>query len=260
MTSKIFPRVSTFQDALAHIKKEVPGLSHQNRFGFQILFKKLQGNGVIQEPPESVYLLCQGLTLPPVTLQTSPIRFDEGPFFNRPKGIDVGGDALSFEFVLDVDLRVREFFESWMGVVFDINSASMTFPDVYTHDILVYTLDKFDQPRHVTRLQDAYPRNVSMVQYNQASSEAASLTVTFTYHRIDSWSLADMAVEDVDQRMYQLGYRQLKKGEFPAPDGFDASKLQSSNRGYVNKAINFFASLNPTVYNVVTKVQHKIKI
>lgn len=260
--TRISPPVKTFQQSLAELIKNVPDLSRQNRFGFQILFKRLHTNVPIQEPPESVYLLCQGIGLPPIGLVTKQLRWDEGPYFNRPQGIDVGGDALAFEFMLDVDMRTKEFFESWINTIFDTEFALLSFPDVYMHDILLYTLDKFDQPRHVVKLIDAFPRSMSMISYNQASGEPASFTVTFTYHQLESWSMSDMIIEDPDDRFWRTGYRKLDKGEFPAPAGFDPTKITGGSRaaGYVEKAINFFASLNPTVYNIATKLSHKIRV
>lgn len=255
---KMKPVVKSFQQTLGELKRHVEDLSHSNRFGFQVMFKRLNVAIPISEPPESVYLLCQGVNLPPVGLVTRQMRWDEGPFFSRPQGIDVGGEGLAFEFMLDIDLRAKEFFESWINVIFDVKDATVQFPEIYMHDILIYTLDMQDNPRHVVLLKDAFPRNISMVSYNQsANSTPASITVTFSYHQIETWSLEDM-VYDLDPesaRGQHLGYRQMESGSFPAPEGFDASKLQSSSRGYVDKAINFFASLNPTVYNIAVNVQ-----
>jgi hypothetical protein len=246
------PRERSYQQSLGELAKHASSLAQSDRFGFEVRFNRMRASqALIEEPPPAIYLLCQGINLPPVTLMMKQLRWDHGPFFNRPQGIDYGGEGLAIEFVLDVELTAKTFFESWINVIFDANNASLSFPELYMHEIRLYNLDMMDTPRHVVVLKDAFPRSLSMINFSQGGmNTAASFTVTFTYHHIETYTMPAAPLGEED---YRRGYRQLAEGEFPAPDGYDFSSTQSNRSKaarYLDRAISFFASLNPTVYNI----------
>ena len=202
----------------------------QDRFGFEIIFNRLKtSKDIITDPPEAVYLLCQAISLPPTNLVTKQLRWDEGSFFNRPQGIDVGGEGLPIDFMLDSDMAVKSFFDAWMSLIFNRNDATVPFPELYMHQINLYSLDLRDNIRHVVVLKDAFPRSMSMVSFAQGNPNTpASLTVTFSYHHVETYS--DLAFAD--------------------DKAFDLGKFARNSTAYLQKAASFFASMNPTVYNI----------
>lgn len=234
--------VKTVQESLGEFLKHAGQLAHGDRYGFEIRFRKKSSSFPLNETPEAVYLLCQGVNFPPTSLLTKQMRWDEGPLFNRPQGIDVGGDAITFDFTLDVDMMAREFFESWINLIFNVDDATVRFPETYMHDVYIYNLDVQDNPRQVVQLIDAYPRNIAMVPFSAASSNApATLNVTFTYHKVKTYQLG---------HLYQKDRSRL--GALSDQLGFDWAKF-SNPELYLQKAIGYFASQNPTVYNIYDK-------
>lgn len=234
--------VKTVQQSLGEFRRHAGQLAHSDRYGFEIRFKKRNTSFPLIEPPEAVYLLCQGINFPPIALQTKQMRWDEGPFFNRPQGIDVGGEAITFDFTLDVDLTARQFFEAWVNLIFNADDATVRFPETYMHDIYIYNLDVQDNPRQVVQLIDAYPRIVAMVPFSATGSNTpATLNVTFTYHTVKTYQLGHLWEKD-----------RSRAGSLLDRLGFDFSKF-SNPEAYLQKALGYFASLNPTVYNIYAK-------
>lgn len=255
---KELPVKYTFQQALQNLPQQ---LALQDRFGILIEFKH---TNFIPAPPESLYVFCQSISLPPTTLAMKQLRWDEGPFFSRPQGIDFGGEGIAVDFILDSDMLIKHFFDAWINVIFDTGSASMTFPEHYMHKIYLFNLDSMDNMRYIIELDDAFPRSLGMVSFTQAGQNTpASLTVTFTFHQMYV-HLGEDAAELLKKYKPGGGVRNMEEGEFPGKvineewyqGGWDPNdpRVGRQDSSLMKKAISFFASLNPTAYNILQNV------
>ena len=277
---KELPRF-TYQEALHRLPQQ---LAMQDRFGIWIAFKNpgiiSHLNGQVQAP-DPVFILAQSVNMPQTTIVSKQMRWDEGPMFSRPQGIDFGGEGIAIDFILDSEMVVKEFFEMWARVAFNQDDATVQFPSLYLHDVYIYNTDSQDNPRHIVKLEDAFPRNISMVSFNQgAHNTPASLTVTFTFHRMrtghgdnydnilrQGWTPTGVQEMEAQQSNGELtlgGMRKIEDGEFPGRQinnefyqgGWDPEdpRIKSADRSLLGKALSFFTSLNPTVFNVATKI------
>lgn len=170
------------RDSMQFIRSKFPKeLAMANRFGIEI------HGGVLQRfgwPPalESINVLCQEATLPQTGLTLKQMRWDEGPFFHRPQGIDLATETLAFTFLLDGNMLMKQFFEAWILYIWDMKKNSLKFPSDYLADIDIYTLDSADFVRNKTTVKGAFPRNISIVSLSQQSATPLNITVSFAFH------------------------------------------------------------------------------
>jgi hypothetical protein len=116
--------------------------------------------------------------------------------------VDYGGESITLSFLVDRSMRVKNFFDKWMRGIVDPNTYNLTYQkDVnkgYTVDMLINQLDEQDNITYSIKLEDAFPRNIGMMDLNMASQNTPhKLNVTFAYRR---WRYGSEVTNNISQR------------------------------------------------------------
>lgn len=134
---------------------------------------------------EDLSLMCEGTTLPQVSVGIRPLRIF-GPAHHRPHSIEFGGEGLPFTFLVDQQMTQKKFFDAWITSIVNFNDFTVNLNDNYKTVIKVYQLDNAGNPVYGIELAEAFPRSVNMIELNHSMRDTFHrCTVTFTYRR---WS------------------------------------------------------------------------
>lgn len=99
-------------------------------------------------------------------------------------------DTCAITFRCFGDMGEKLFFDKWAHSIFNFASGGMKFFDDYVSQIRIYQTDESGNRVYGVLLQNAYPTNVSSIDYAQADSDYTKVTVTFTLERIKPILLA----------------------------------------------------------------------
>jgi hypothetical protein len=173
------------------------GLARVNRFEIQInLPSGLQSSinfpqNITNENARLVSLFAEISNLPPVSLNVKPFKI-YGPVYQRPTGIDYGGDGLSMTFHVDRTMNVKRFFDDWIETVVNRDTFNVSYERDYVTKIVIKQLDEKDNTTYEIELEDAFPRSLSMMELNNsAQNQTHRLNVVFAYRR---WRRTDNPV------------------------------------------------------------------
>jgi hypothetical protein len=129
-------------------------------------------------------LLCTNATMPSRTLNTSPYRI-AGAAYKYPTQVQYSDVQLTF--IGDKFLRLRRFFEMWMGSIYNNQTGLFNFYKEYIGDIDIFQLGQFDETdrdsaTYGVRLREAFPTSIGEVNYDSGSQNGfVAINVTFAY-------------------------------------------------------------------------------
>jgi len=139
--------------------------------------------------PQTISLFCEHAELPGISFNTQAFRV-YGPTFERPTSISYGGENMTLQFLVDQEFSVKQYFDSWVGLIADPIKYQFNYPDKYLSSGIVITQlkhrdialqDSGDIGVYSVRLIDAYPKFVVPMTVNGGDREMHRLSVTFTY-------------------------------------------------------------------------------
>lgn len=171
--------------SLSKFKSQVlgKGLARSNRF--EVLILPPQGLRANRNSSDTVSLLCEQASFPMLSINTKPFRI-YGPSYQRPTGIEYGGEGLPFTFHVDREMKVKNFFDEWMQLIVNKDTFNVTYQREYITDITIKQLDEADNVTYTAVLKDAFPRNMNLMDLNHSSqSQTHRLTVLFAYRKWD---------------------------------------------------------------------------
>ena len=119
-----------------------------------------------------------------------------GPSYQRPISSEYGGEGISFVFHVDRDMKVRKFFEDWMHLIVNPSTFTVGYQSSYTAEVLIRQLDEQENITHEVRLIDAFPRNLNLMDLNNASSETHRLNILFAYRYWENTGVGITPVSD----------------------------------------------------------------
>jgi hypothetical protein len=129
----------------------------------------------------SIY--CEVANFPTLTINTKQHQI-YGPAYQRPVGTDYGGDGISVTFLIDNDMNIKSFFESWMFSIVDKDSYNVNYQANYTTPIKISQLDSTNNITYSIQLIDAFPRTMSEMGLNSSATNSThKLTVVFAYRK-----------------------------------------------------------------------------
>jgi hypothetical protein len=158
------------------------GVARPNRF--EVTFPLPSGLSNSDEVPDNrlVCLFCESANLPSKTIGVKNQKI-YGPSYPRPFNSEYG-DTVSMTFLVDSEMDVKGFFDAWMNIIVDPYQYFVYYPDNYTVPITISQLDEEDNKTYSVTLEDAFPRNIALMDLSQSSQNSAhKLNVTFTYRR-----------------------------------------------------------------------------
>lgn len=157
------PSLNTFVTA---IKQK--SLARQNRFTVSIS----------KSTDNLVELFCEQALLPSLSFSSQPTRtYGE----QREVIYDRNFESISLTFLVDRQMKVKDYFDKWTNEMIDPYSRIVGFYDSYVRDISIITQDTKDNNTYIVVLREAYPKTISAVQLDHNSKDVMKLQVTFNY-------------------------------------------------------------------------------
>lgn len=164
-------------------------------FTSQILDKSLARTNrfeVIITPPFSlaafynslgVSLMVEQASLPMLNVATKPFKIF-GPSYQKPITSEYGGEGISLNFHIDRDMRLKKFFDDWMHAVVNPTTYTVGYQRDYIGTIEIHQLNEQDKITYSVILEEAFPRNMNLVDLNHtASNQTHRLNVLFAYRK-----------------------------------------------------------------------------
>lgn len=160
------------------------GLAKPNRFEILITVPNALSNAFSTTESKLVSLFCESTSLPPQFVGVRQQRI-YGPAYQRPYSVEYGGEGITMTFLLDQQMDVKAFFDSWVSKIIDPFQYFVYYPTTYlANTIEIHQLNDKNQYEYSIYLEDAFPRSVSLVELNNSTQNAINrLNVTFAYRR-----------------------------------------------------------------------------
>jgi hypothetical protein len=101
-------------------------------------------------------------------------------------------DAVTMTFLLTNDYYMKKYFDLWMELIVDSsgNHYKTAYKSEYTRDVEIHALNsKNENIGYGTKLEHAYPIQISQVELGEEQEGLMQVTVTWEY---DNWKLTHM--------------------------------------------------------------------
>lgn len=162
-----------------------------DRFRSQIFNQSLARNNrfeVFINPPAGlseygpvVSLLVEQASLPMLNVATKPFKIF-GPTYQRPYSIEYGGEGIALTFHVDRDMKVKKFFDDWVHYIINPDTFATNYQNNYIGTVEIRQLDEQENVTYAVRLNEAFPRNLNLMDLNNsASNQTHRLNVLFAY-------------------------------------------------------------------------------
>jgi len=130
-----------------------------------------------------ISLFCESTALPPQIIGVKQQRL-YGPVFQRPFGVEYGGEGLPMTFYLDQQMDIKAFFDAWISKIVDPKQFFVYYPRSYSVDIVLYQLNEQNNSTYSVVLESAFPRSITMVELNHSNQNQVSrLNVNFAFRK-----------------------------------------------------------------------------
>ena len=129
--------------------------------------------------PRDISLLAENVTLP--GRQISTIEYiAEKQTVKIPYGII--NEDVTASFLLTNDYYIKNMFDDWLKVCFDVENYRAKFKDDFAVDVVIQQLNEKNLPVYGVRLEKAFPTTVASITLdNNSESTVQKLSVTFSY-------------------------------------------------------------------------------
>ena len=163
------------------------GLAKPNRFEIQINLP----NAIASTPSaqqlgsqdRTISIACEISHLPQLTVHTKPYII-YGPAQQRVITSDYGGDNIDMTFLLDKDMYIKTFFDTWIHNIVYPNTFNVNYLENYASDILISQLDENDNIKYQAMLISAFPKIISPLTLDySATNQVHRMTVSFAYRK-----------------------------------------------------------------------------
>ena len=160
------------------------GLSKPNRFEILMTVPTALTDAFTIEEGKLVSLFCESTNLPPQFIGVRQQRI-YGPAYQRPYSVEYGGEGITMTFILDQQMDVKAFFDSWVSKIVDPFQYFVYYPTTYiAKTVEIHQLNDRNGYEYSIFLEDVFPRSVSLVELNNTSQNQFNrLNVTFAYRR-----------------------------------------------------------------------------
>lgn len=192
------------------------GLSKPNRFEILMTVPTALTDAFTTEEGKLVSLFCESTNLPPQFIGVRQQRI-YGPAYQRPYSVEYGGEGITMTFILDQQMDVKAFFDSWVSKIVDPFQYFVYYPTTYlAKTVEIHQLNDRNGYEYSIYLEDVFPRSVSLVELNNtAQNQFNRLNVTFAYrrwapgHRLTDRMRYPVTLDSVEGRYRRLPPREL---------------------------------------------------
>lgn len=123
-------------------------------------------------------LFCEQVTLPGVSLATTPSRFYGD---TREMPYERLFDPVSMTFYVDSAMKLKSAFDDWMSTIVNPTTRTIQYYRDYVRPVYITVLDVSEQPVHMVTLYEAYPKAIQAVNLESAGRDIMRLTVNMQY-------------------------------------------------------------------------------
>ena len=126
--------------------------------------------------------------LPQTRLLTSRQQLFGPPEF-FPVGVDYGGDNMGINFIVDRDMQIKRYFDTWIDNIVGRQTTNgvqhaAKYRSTYTTNMQINQLDESDTVTYSVTLYDLFPVAVNpLILDNNLTNSVHKLNVTFNYRR-----------------------------------------------------------------------------
>lgn len=139
-----------------------------------------------------ILLLCSGAQLPGMTISTTPNRTYGSA---REVPYEKIYDPVTLTFIVDSKMKVKEYFDKWIGSVFDKETNDSNFYNDYTTDISIFLYDYSEQTSYYVLLNECYPKSIASIALESGDRNFMQMSVTLT---VKQWYSKRLEGEGVD--------------------------------------------------------------
>lgn len=174
---------NTITNFLAAVKTS--GLSKPNRF--EVIIDNpiclLQSNF-----GREVGMFADNAFLPQTRILTSRQQLFGPPEF-FPVGVDYGGDNMGINFIVDREMKVKSYFDTWVDGVVNRTPSNQAwhttkYRDNYVTTMTINQLDESDRVTYSVTCYELFPVSVNpLILDNNLANTVHKLNVTFSYRR-----------------------------------------------------------------------------
>jgi hypothetical protein len=165
------------------------GLAKPNRFEIQInLPSSIANTPAAQQlgtQDRTISIACEISHLPQLMLHIKPYVI-YGPAQQRVITSDYGGDNIDMTFLLDKDMYIKTFFDTWIHNIVYPSTFNVNYLENYASDIIIKQLDEHDNIKYQATLISTFPKGISPLTLDySATNQVHKMTVSFAYRK---WS------------------------------------------------------------------------
>ena len=167
-------------------KKSIVREGPRNSFSREVTeFKDFLQNG------EDTYMLCSSVTLPGKRISTTEATHNHNL---AKKPYSMATDEVTMSFMLTQDYYIKKYFDLWQEQIINSthNHYKTSYKLDYCVDVEIFALNSQDDAvGYGTKLEMAYPIQVSQIELGEEQEGLMSLSVTWEY---DNWRM--MHIDD----------------------------------------------------------------
>ena len=161
---------TTLNDFTSQVKKE--GLAVVNRYA--VVLPNYEGSDMSR----MLLMYCSAAQLPGLNNSTTPAR-TFGEYREMP--YERLFEAVNLEFYIDRPMKIKTYWDNWMGEVISPVTRKFNYYKNYTKDVTIFVLDKKDKNVYGCTLYEAYPKTINPIALTAEGKDVMKIAVTLQF-------------------------------------------------------------------------------
>jgi hypothetical protein len=149
------------------------GLARANRF--KVTFSSVPG---WSESIEDLSVMCDSVSMPSRQILTTDYSLHRHTI-KVPVGYTESDIIITFN--VTQNYLAKKALDSWLSKVVDVPTYRVNYNDVYRKDIAIQQLDTSDAVIYTATVKDAFPYEISALEFSNDSQEIVKVQATFAY-------------------------------------------------------------------------------
>jgi hypothetical protein len=163
---------SSLNDFKTTLSKNL-GLARANRF--KVTFSNIPG---WSGSTEDLSVMCDSVSMP-----TRQILTTDYSLHRHVIKVPIGytEEDITITFNVTQNYLAKKALDSWLSKVVDVPSYRVNYNDVYRRDIMIQQLDTSDAVIYTATVKDAFPYQISALEFSNSSQDILTVQATFAY-------------------------------------------------------------------------------
>lgn len=205
---------STLEQFIGKVRSE--GLLSANHF-----YVMISPKFAWESRADDIMMMCDSINLPSQTAASTDVRIF-GEFREHPY-LQMYG-TLSATFIVDRNMKVRRFFETWMNQIVDKNTRTVGYYYDYASTIDIFVTDKNAKVVYAIKCHEVFPKVLGDIRLDYASKEVMRMPVEFA---MKYWERIPVDESGNPNENYDYKYRDIMGPERPSREDFIRAGLIS---------------------------------